>query len=144
MSTLVEIKGDLFNSPLLTRKGCMIVHCVSADYALGAGFALELEKKYHIRDYLKQIGSYNYPDCLVVGNIINMVTKGAYWTKPTYETFTASIIMVREYCLEHQVSILVMPKIGCGLDKLSWKVCKEIIQKELVDYNIDCAVYKLK
>ena len=141
---LIEVKGDLFKSPYLSRPGVMIAHCISADYALGAGFALTLESKYHIRDKLKQVGKYTYPDCILMDGILNLVTKGAYWTKPTYETFEASLYMAREICINTGTTILVMPRIGCGLDKLDWKVCKGLIETILVSSGINCAVYRLK
>lgn len=144
MANLVEVKGNLFDSILLKRKGTMIVHCISADYALGAGFALQLENRYHIRDTLRQIGTYNYPDCLVVDRVINLVTKGAYWTKPTYETFETTLYMARDFCMANDINILVMPKIGCGLDKLDWTKCKQYIECILVSNDIACCVYKLR
>lgn len=143
MSKLLEVKGDLLKSPLIEKPNTMILHCVSADYALGAGVALQIELKYHIRSELKQIGKYSYPDCIATGNILNMVTKGAYWCKPTYDTFKMALELVLEYCKSHNVQILLMPRIGCGLDRLDWKVCKEIIQTYLVDNGIDCVVYTL-
>lgn len=144
MANIVEIKGNLFNSVLLNRDNSMIVHCISADYALGAGFALQLENKYHIRDKLKQIGSYSYPDCIVVDNIINLVTKGAYWTKPTYSTLEETLYMARDYCINNNIHLLLMPRIGCGLDKLDWKKCKQYIENILVASEINCSVYRIK
>lgn len=144
MANLVEIKADLFNSPLLKYSNCMILHCVSSDYALGVEFALEIEKRYRVRDRLKLYGTYNYPDCLAVEKVINLVTKSAYWNKPTYEDFNAALYLVRDYCISHGINILVVPRIGCGLDKLSWKVCKGATQFILVDSNIDCSIYRIK
>lgn len=144
MANLVEVKGNLFDSMLLNKENSMILHCISADYALGKGFALEVEKRYHIRDRLKQIGSYNYPDCLVVDKIINIVTKGAYWTKPTYETLEQALILARNFCISNNINILLMPRIGCGLDRLDWKICKSYIYNILVMSGVDCAVYRLK
>ena len=144
MATIVEVRGDLFKSPVIGQEHTMIAHCVSADYALGAGFALEIENRYHVKETLKSIGTYNYPDCLAVGNVLNLVTKGAYWTKPTYETFRKSLEMAKNYCLKNEVTVIIMPQIGCGLDKLTWRDCKQIIEKVLVENGIDCIVYHYK
>lgn len=73
-----EIKGDLFQSEYLKDKETRILHCISADYALGAGFAREIESRYHIKEYLKIVGKHNFPEVIAVDNIINMVTKQNY------------------------------------------------------------------
>lgn len=143
---MAEVKmkhGSLFEAKELNHPSTMILHCISSDYALGAGFALEIEKRFHIRETLKQIGSYNYPDCLVVNNVINMVTKGGYWTKPTYKSFNIALEMVRDYCNMTGITQLIMPKIGCGLDKLNWTTCRKSIEEILVSSGIDCIVYVL-
>ena len=36
-----EIKGNLFDAP----KDAYLVHCISADFALGAGIAVEFNKR---------------------------------------------------------------------------------------------------
>lgn len=37
------IKGDIFK-----RKNCYYAHCISRDYALGAGIAVEFNKRYNM------------------------------------------------------------------------------------------------
>ena len=143
MSNIYEVKGNLFSCKYIFMPNVAIAHCVSADYALGAGFAREIENRYSIRNKLKQIGSGVYPDSIYCDSIINIVTKQNYWNKPTYETFTLALIKTLSVCKEHNVKLLIMPRIGCGLDKLDWDKCREIIKNELVDNGIDCIVYSL-
>lgn len=137
------VKGDLFKSPYIDCKDTMILHCISSDYALGAGFAKELESRYHVRDYLKMVGKNIYPDVIPVDSILNMVTKDKYWNKPTYETFNQGLILAREYCLQHGIKRLIMPMIGAGLDRLNWNSCYENIKYLVDEFDIDCIVYIL-
>ena len=37
-----EVHGDLFNAP----QGCYLAHCISGDYALGAGIAKKFTEVY--------------------------------------------------------------------------------------------------
>lgn len=139
-----EIHMDLFEAKGvkdLTIPKIPIVHCVSSDYALGSGFAREIERRYHIKTSLKIYGSGKYPDCLVVNNIINLVTKDIYYNKPTYDTFEQSLYLCRLYCIQNNIHEVIMPTIGCGLDKLDWNICRELIKKHLVYYRINVKVY---
>ncbi len=145
-ATLVEINGNLFNNKEvygLSIPNVHIVHCISSDYALGAEFAKEIEKRYKIRSALKVHGQGTYPDCLVVNHIINMVTKDKYWNKPKDKDFEVALMIVRKYCLDTGITNLVMPKIGCGLDQLDWNDCKKLIIKHLVNSGISVKVYYL-
>ena len=135
------VKGDLFNSKYINDIGTMILHCISSDYALGAGFAKEIENRYHVRDFLNMVGKHTYPDVIPVDNILNMVTKDKYWNKPTYETFNNGLILTREYCLQNGIKRLIMPMIGCGLDRLDWSYCYNSIKYLVDEFDIDCIVY---
>lgn len=144
MAKLVEIKGNLFNAPGvegLHVPNIPIVHCISADYKMGAGIAKEIKSRYNIKSTLKTLGSGKSPGCIVVKNIINAVTKEKYWHKPTYESFEIALRLVGEWCLNNNVKKVVMPRIGSGLDKLDWIDCREIIKRELVNTGIDVEVY---
>ena len=129
-----EVKG-------LSIPNVPIVHCISADYVMGKGIALEIEKRYNIRASLKIYGSNKFPDCLVVNNIINMVTKPNYYNKPSYYSFEQALYLVALYCKQNNIERVAMPKIGCGLDRLDWEKCKGLIAKYLVNNNIDVTVY---
>ena len=120
-----------------------MAHCISADYALGAGIAKDVECRYNVRNQLKRLNRRLCPDCIAVGNILNIVTKPRYWDKPTYDSFTKALIYTKEVCKKLGISHIVMPKIGCGLDGLDWTKCRQIIINTLVSYNIDVDVYEL-
>lgn len=134
-----EINQDLF----LTNEATAFVHCISADFALGAGIALkfnelgvkqQLERLY---DKGRWVGKgYLLPVYINCGfPVFNLVTKERYWNKPTYETLRQSLeALQNEIQLHYTNMVLAMPRIGCGLDKLDWFIVKSII-KEVFKYT---------
>lgn len=136
MKLIVE-NGDIFD---VKGPEVYYAHCISADFALGAGIAVQFNKRYDMRQKLKEL----YPDgpgygskSILVDNVFNLVTKQRYYYKPTLESLTKAVIEMKEQCAEHGVKLLVMPKIGCGLDRLNWedveKVIKDVFDKEEIE-----------
>lgn len=109
MSILLEHKGNVFDH---VNENVYLAHCISADYALGAGIAKEIELRYGVRFWLNNLNRHIYLDCISVKNILNIVTKEHYWDKPTYESFTNGIIATRMVCDKIGVKHIVMPRIG--------------------------------
>lgn len=141
---LNEQKGNLFN---LDDK-YSLAHCISLDCAMGAGIAVEFDKRFYgMKTWLKKIikaNGYNYPIAIPAFKdgklkVFNLVTKEKYWDKPTYDTITKCIEQMAEYCERHNIKYLAMPKIGCGLDRLSWVKVREIIKDrfECLDIEIE-------
>ena len=83
----------------------------------------------------------------VLGNlpvqlIGNLITKGRYFDRPTYDTleqslndarYTLSVLAENGLIVPNKI---VMPKIGCGLDHLGWDKVRPIIEKVFVYYNV--------
>lgn len=147
------VKGDLFEN---VKEDDIIVHCVSADFALGAGFAkilndktdmrrkLQLVYPNHYKDFkLSKLKSSTYGEALIVDNVCNLVTKLNSYDKPTYLSLTSALDNLYGYCIRYNIKSLVMPKIGCGLDKLDWNNVKVILESKFDDLDIDIRVYYL-
>lgn len=117
-----------------------LAHCISADYALGAGIAVEFQKRFHLKEKLLSEGSGMFPDCVLIGRVFNLVTKNKYWNKPSYESLRRTLDMMKMTCLENGISKIAMPKIGCGLDRLMWAQVKEDIEKTFEDTDIEILV----
>lgn len=141
-----EVKGDLFNAP----QGCYLVHCISGDYALGAGIAKKFNEVYDMRFKLHR--NFPIPDgekytnvgkALLIDNVFNLVTKPRCYHKPTYATLFDTLYDMREQCEDLGVKKLSMPLIGCGLDKLEWSEVKETIKEVFDDMDIEITVYML-
>lgn len=110
----------------------VIVHCISNDWALGAGIALQLKRAFYIRkpNYETSVGT-----CVFSPNFVaNLITKSHYYKKPTYSSLEGSLISLSKQLQEPK--ILIMPKIGCGLDKLDWLKVSELIEKYLKTYDV--------
>lgn len=136
-----EEKRDLFSLP----REYMLVHCISADYALGAGVAKVFRDRYKVKETLMLLNNrnvwYNTGSCQVVSVmnengesifVANLVTKCRYYHKPTYDTLQEALCDLKQQLTLNYPDIqkIGMPLIGCGLDKLKWDKVSEIIQQE--------------
>ena len=108
-----------------------LVHCISADLALGAGIAKEFNKRFNLREKLREITSEHryFQQVVLVDKVFNLITKEKYWQKPTYQTLLICLTQLKKMCLDNNIKHLAMPRIGCGLDKLDWNIVKRMIQE---------------
>lgn len=131
------IQDDVFN-----HKDCYYAHCISRDYALGAGIAVEFDKRYDIRNRLLKLAEEK-PEtldekCIEVENVFNLITKEKYWQKPSYNSLEESLLEMKEKLSKNKnIKKLVMPKIGCGLDRLSWDKVEPMVQEIFKDLDIE-------
>ena len=139
-----EIYGDLFS---LHSNEYILAHCISADFALGAGIA-----KSFANIGVKQALYNNYSVntwtntgyCLITNTpfmVANLVTKRYCYEKPTYQSLAEALIDFRNQ-LKEPVKI-GMPCIGCGLDRLQWENVRDIIYQVFEDFDCDIIVCKL-
>ena len=143
---LTEVKGDLFTAP----QGYYLAHCISGDYALGAGIARRFNEVYNMRYKLHK--NYPIPDgeaydnvtlALLVDNVFNLVTKPRCYHKPRYEDIRLALEDMKDQCEENDIEHLAMPKIASGLDGKEWDVVKGIIEDVFANINIDILIYEL-
>lgn len=149
--TIREEQGDVFE----LANTHYLVHCISADFALGKGIAKEIDKRYDMREQLlarkdphlaglapsqQEYLMAGNPNCISIGGVINLITKKNYYDKPTYGTLRAALYNMRHY-LDYMkktgvpITQLAMPRIGCGLDKLEWPKVKAIIEEVFAPYD---------
>lgn len=119
-------------------------HCISADFALGAGIAVEFNRRFKCRDQLMNFyNSSVYDDpgyVLPTGRVFNLVTKQKYWQKPTYKTMRLALEDLKEALRIRKITKIAMPKIGCGLDRLEWETVRRMIQYIFADTNVEVLV----
>ena len=128
-----------------------LAHCVSADFALGAGIAIQFQKRFGTK--MQLIAQYpNYlsiwdtqfvgrGDCILTDHrVFNLVTKRNYWEKPTYVSLYVALNEMKKLVIEHGVKKLAMPKIGCGLDLLEWRNVSGMIKAIFEDIDIEIVV----
>lgn len=140
--TITTEKRDLFTMP----QGYYLAHCISSDFALGAGIAKTFDSVYNMRFKLfKNYPNYKYNggDALLIANVFNLVTKDKYWHKPTYDSLREALEMMKEQMDFVGATKLAMPKIGCGLDKLSWNQVYDIICEVFEDTDIEIVICEL-
>lgn len=134
------IQDDVFN-----HKDCYYAHCISRDYALGAGIAVEFDKRYDMRNRLLKLAEEK-PEtldekCIEVENVFNLITKEKYWEKPSYNSLEESLLeMKKKLSKNKNIKKLVIPKIGCGLDRLSWDKVEPMVQELFKDLDIELVV----
>ena len=143
---MIEEKGDLFEvSNEKEYNGYMLVHCISADFGMGAGIVVQFNKRYKMKQRL--MNNYTIdgkvPQCIRVDNVYNLITKKKYWHKPTYDTLKGSLELMKEDMLRTGVTKLAMPLIGCGIDRLQWGKVKEIIEELFDEMDIEIQVREL-
>lgn len=139
--TLTYRKGDLFTMP---REYCL-AHCISADFALGAGIAKQFDRVYNMRFKLNnRYGNTPQKErvgqAYLVDNVFNLVTKEWYYNKPTYETLTHCLEQMKTRMTQLNITKLAIPKIGCGLDRLQWNVVEQIIKGVFTDTDVEIVV----
>lgn len=141
---IIEEQRDLFTVPT----GYILVHCISADLAMGAGIAKEFAKRGVKAQLIENYhGMTKVGDCAVTATTgwqfeFNLVTKEKYWQKPTYGSLKTALVNARILALmnDDKPVKLAMPRIGCGLDKLEWSKVKAIIEEVFADTDVEILV----
>lgn len=138
-----EENRDLFTVP----QGYYLAHCISCDYALGAGIAKQFDDVYNMKNKLHHqfpipIGEKfaHLGEALLIDNVFNLVTKRKCYQKPTYSDLYVALEDMYYQIEEKEITKLAIPLIGCGLDKLQWEKVKEDIEEIFEDYDIDILV----
>lgn len=140
--TITIEKKDLFTMP----QGYYLAHCISADFALGAGIAKTFDEVYNMRFKLfRNYDNYEYNggDALPIDNVFNLVTKRKCWHKPTYESLRESLEMMKEQMDFLGATKLAMPKIASGLDRLEWDHVYDIICEVFEDMDVEIVICEI-
>lgn len=160
-----EIKGDLFqhfqkignNTFILPAdRNIAYAHCIANDGNYGAGIApIFISKIFQsdtfVKRFLKENPWKGHGWSLCFNRLngdhylleVELITKEFTYGKPTYETITEALKHLRFECGQYDISILRIPKIGCGLDGLDWNIVSSIIKNIFKDSFIDIEVYYL-
>ncbi|MDE7294869.1 MAG: macro domain-containing protein [Oscillospiraceae bacterium] len=142
---LKAIKGDLFEAD----EDYFLVHCISADLALGAGIAKAFNERFDMRARLRQAHGGMEREKLVgralmVGRVFNLVSKERYFNKPTYKSLQSCLEDMRRIMEESSITKLAMPRIGCGLDRLKWEKVEGLLTEIFSETEAEILVYSLE
>jgi hypothetical protein len=115
--------------------GYCFAQCISNDFALGAGIALEFNERYNMRNRLKEFSGENWDvgDTIKIDNVYNLITKEFGYQKPTYEDLKTAIEDFSNMVYIEKVKKIAIPKIGAGLDKLDWGIVLSILKEAFRD-----------
>lgn len=131
------------------QKDYYFAQCVSADFGMGAGIAVQFNERFNTKDRLTKIypnylseykSSEESGDCILQDKVFNLITKERYWNKPTYVSITEALIKMRELCNLGSIKKVAMPTIGAGLDKLDWNKVSTLIKDVFKDTDIEILV----
>lgn len=139
-----EKKKDLFS----VSNEYYLAHCISADFALGKGIAVEFNKRFDMRNrLLNKYPGYRLPmsggDCILEGRVLNLITKERYFLKPTIQSMTFALLKMRDICEKNNIKKVAMPTIGAGLDRLDWISVSKKIQSVFYDTDIEILICRL-
>ena len=140
--TITIEQRDLFTAP----QGYYLAHCISADFALGAGIAKKFDEVYNMRFKLfREYDMYTYDggDALPIDNVFNLVTKPKCYHKPRYEAIREALETMRNIMDMNATTKLAMPKIGCGLDRCEWDKVYDIICDVFKDTDVEILICEL-
>ncbi|MBN3321823.1 OARD1 deacetylase, partial [Atractosteus spatula] len=136
------VRGDLFSCP----EEESLAHCISEDCRMGAGIAVLFKKRFSGVEELKA-QQKKTGECAVLKRgqrfIYYLVTKKKASQKPTYDSLRKSLEAMKQHCLENGVTRLSIPRIGCGLDCLSWNKVSVMIEEVFHSTDIRITVYTL-
>jgi hypothetical protein len=140
--TITIEKKDLFTVP----QGYYLAHCISADFALGAGIAKIFDEVYNMRFKLfREYEDYVYEggDALLIDNVFNLVTKPKCYHKPRYEAVKEALETMKDIMDFNATKKLAMPKIASGLDRLDWDEVYDIICEVFEDTDVEILICEL-
>lgn len=140
MAHITEINNDIFDEiNKIKNQNYLLVHCMNKSLSTSKGIVVEINKRYNIKEKIKNKYSKNEIEigsCLITDNVCNLITKNRVYDKPTYDDLIKSLIKLYEYCIINNINTLIMPKIGCGLDRLNWIKVKKILFDIFKKFNI--------
>ena len=141
-----ERQQDLFTMP----EDWMFVQCISADFAMGAGIAVQFNRHFNTkaelkRDYGNRLRAWDFSgirgECLKQGRVYNLVTKRNYWDKPTLDTMRNALCALHGIVVNAGPGVkLAMPLIGCGIDRLRWEDVSRLVQEIFADTDAEIVV----
>lgn len=132
--TYTEKNCDLFS----VSEDYYFVHCVSADFTLGKGIALEFKKRFDMKNKLRNSGQSG--KCILIDRVFNLVTKETWRRKPTMNSVKECLYELKRQVTEKNIKKLAMPKIACGLDGLDWKDISEQVKEVFSDTDVEILI----
>lgn len=121
-----EVNKDILSLPC----DYALAHCVSKDFFMNAGLALRIKNKFGgIDELISQNKNLGEVASLKTENrnLYYLITKNKYFDKPLYSDLFKALVDLKRSLKNDKITKLAIPKLGCGLDKLSWSKVRSIL-----------------
>ena len=136
-------EGDILETP----NNITIAHCVGQDFLMTDGLAAKIKTKFKINvESIKnqaRVGQALLQQLQDGRHIIHLVTKEETHSDPLWKNFKKAIYHLAELCYEKKIPCIVIPKLGCGLDKLHWPQVMRLLNGAFAHTNTSVTVLYL-
>ena len=123
---LVFQRGNLFEAT------CSLGHCVSRDFKMSRGIALQFRKRFgRVPELLLQRARVGEIAVLRQDQrfVYYLVTKNKFHQKPSIFTVRSSLLAMREHMVAHGIRTAALPKVASGLDGIPWPEVKRELEE---------------
>lgn len=144
--TLNEYQGDLFDFE--TQDNVVFAHCIASDFGMFGGIAKQFVDKYDMKAKLQELYPAGMPNtnpvnflpamptrpvllgkAIKVGNTYNLITKLRTSDIPlNYARLSDALWDLKNQIEKNKETHLVIPKLGCGIDRMEWDIVSRIIE----------------
>ncbi|KAL4153837.1 hypothetical protein QTP88_001670 [Uroleucon formosanum] len=139
-TNVIELTGNIFDSEPTTS----IAQCISADFSMSRGIALQMRRKFgHVNKLRQEQKSVNEVAVIPLEQrtIFYLITKEHHWQKSTYKSIYICLQKLKELCMELKITNLACPRIGRESDGLQWEIIRNMLQNTFRNSNIKVCVY---
>lgn len=146
---LKECEGDLFH---IVDNETYFAQGISADFVMKKGISVKFNMDYNNQenliakygDYLKKWDEVNdgcAGFCILEDKVLNLVIKRNYRDEPSLIAVSMAFFEMRKYIIKHDIKVITMPQIGCGLEGLEWNDVRRQLEVALADLDVTVKVY---
>lgn len=139
-TNVIELTGNIFDSEPTTS----IAQCVSADFSMSRGIALQMRRKFgHVNKLRQEQKSVTEVAVIQLEQrtIFYLITKEHHWQKSTYKSIYICLQKLKELCMELKITNLACPRIGSESDGLQWEIIRNMLRNTFRNSNIKVCVY---
>ena len=134
----------------------IIVHQTNCQGIMGHGIALQVKQKYpEVYNAYHHYCKTNLPSNLLGTCLICQANDGKYIAnlfgqlnygkclQTDYEKFKSGLVEIHDFAKEHNLSVAIPYKIGCGLAHGDWNIVYNIINEVFSD-DVQMNIYRLE
>lgn len=143
----------IINGNILNCIEDIIVHQVNVDGIMEGGLAKQIASQYPKveKEYIKFCDKNNFVYENLKGKVLIIKENSKnianiFSQKPNFDTdyqsMQVALEKVRKYTEEHNLSVAIPFKIGCGIANGDWELVLDVINKAFKDYEV--VIYRLE